>query len=110
MSGRILLVEDDSSIATVITAALEDEGLSVVHCESIATRNHLLDEHSFDALLTDVILEDGDGIATLEAVRSRNPDMPVIILSAQNTLDTAVRASEKPVSYTHLTLPTIYSV
>lgn len=94
MSGRILLVEDDRSIATVITAALEDEGLHVSHCESIAGRNRLLEHESFDALLTDVILEDGDGIATLGTVRERLPDMPVIILSAQNTLDTAVRASE----------------
>jgi two-component system nitrogen regulation response regulator GlnG len=45
-------------------------------------------------MLTDVILEDGDGLASLAAVRARAPDMPVIVLSAQNTLDTAVRASE----------------
>lgn len=94
MNGRVLLVEDDTAIATVITAALEDEGVAVSHCESISGRNRLLEAEHFDALLTDVILEDGDGIATLGAVRERAPDMPVIILSAQNTLDTAVRASE----------------
>ncbi|WP_394727684.1 sigma-54-dependent transcriptional regulator [Altererythrobacter sp. GH1-8] len=94
MNGRILLVEDDASIATVIAAALEDEGLGVTHCESIAARNRLLETERFDALLTDVILEDGDGIATLPRAREHAPDIPVIILSAQNTLDTAVRASE----------------
>jgi two-component system nitrogen regulation response regulator GlnG len=41
-----------------------------------------------------VILTDGDGIETLGRVRDAAPDMPVIILSAQNTLDTAVRASD----------------
>ena len=45
-------------------------------------------------MLTDVILTDGDGLASIDAVRSRAPDMPVIVLSAQNTLDTAVRASD----------------
>lgn len=94
MSGSILLVEDDRSIATVITAALEDEGFSLHHCESIAARDRLLAEQRFDAMLTDVVLGDGDGIATLDAVRTADPDMPVIVLSAQNTLDTAVRASE----------------
>ncbi|OYU75463.1 MAG: nitrogen regulation protein NR(I), partial [Burkholderiales bacterium PBB5] len=45
-------------------------------------------------MLPDGSLEDGDGLASLSAVRERAPDMPVIVLSAQNTLDTAVRASE----------------
>ena len=94
MSSKILLVEDDRSIATVITAALEDEGFALHHCENLAARDRLLGEHRFDAMLTDVMLGDGDGIASLGAVRERDAEMPVIILSAQNTLDTAVRASE----------------
>lgn len=94
MSGTILLVEDDRSIATVVTAALEDEGFTLHHCESIAARDRLLAQRRFDAMLTDVVLGDGDGIATLDTVRAADPDMPVIVLSAQNTLDTAVRASE----------------
>lgn len=94
MSSKILLVEDDRSIATVITAALEDEGFVLHHCESIAARDRLLSEHSFDAMLTDVMLGDGDGIASLDSARAIDPDMPVIVISAQNTLDTAVRASE----------------
>jgi len=94
LSSKILLVEDDRSIATVITAALEDEGFVLHYCESIAARDRLLSEHSFDAMLTDVMLGDGDGIASLDSARAIDPDMPVIVISAQNTLDTAVRASE----------------
>lgn len=94
MTGSVLLVEDDTSIATVITAALQAEGLAVVRTDTAAGRDRLLDQAEYALMLTDVILGDGDGIATLGAVRSRHPDMPVIILSAQNTLDTAVRASD----------------
>lgn len=90
----ILLVEDDAAIATVIIAALEDEGFAIAHCTGIAARDRLLEGRRFSVMLTDVILEDGDGLASLEAVRAQAPDMPVIVLSAQNTLDTAVRASE----------------
>ncbi len=90
----ILLVEDDIAIATVIIAALEDEGFAIAHCTGIAARDKLLATRRFAVMLTDVILEDGDGLASLSAVRDRAPDMPVIVLSAQNTLDTAVRASE----------------
>lgn len=90
----ILLVEDDVSIAIVITAALEAEGLSVTHCQTIEERNCLLRVGSYEALVTDVMLPDGDGIETIDHVRALHPNMPIIILSAQNTLDTAVRASD----------------
>ncbi len=90
----VLLVEDDESIAIVITAALEAEGFGVTRCDSIAERDRLLAGNRFSALVTDVMLTDGDGIETLARVRAHHPDMPIIILSAQNTLDTAVRASD----------------
>ncbi|NOU04065.1 MAG: sigma-54-dependent Fis family transcriptional regulator [Novosphingobium sp.] len=90
----VLLVEDDATIAIVITTALEAEGFDVVRCDSIAARDRLLQERRFKALVTDVMLTDGDGIETIGTVRALAPDMPVIILSAQNTLDTAVRASD----------------
>ena len=94
MSARILLVEDDASIATVITAALEEEGYSIDQCDTTAGRDELVATNSYDVLLTDVVLKDGDGIATLPQLVRDHPDLPIIILSAQNTLDTAVRASE----------------
>ena len=90
----VLLVEDDELIAIVITAAIEAEGFDVTRCASIAERDRLLADGSFAALVTDVMLPDGDGIATLPAVHAGRPAMPVIVVSAQNTLDTAVRASE----------------
>lgn len=94
MAKSVLLVEDDRAISQVIMAALEAEGCSVDHCTSIARRNALLVNKRYAVILTDVMLEDGDGIASLSNVIEHHPDTPVIVLSAQNTLDTAVRASE----------------
>ncbi len=94
MKRPILLVEDDASIAIVITAALEADGFEVDACDSIAERDRLLAGKAYGLMLTDVMLTDGDGIETLGRVRDALPQMPVIILSAQNTLDTAVRASD----------------
>jgi len=91
---RVLLVEDDAAIAMVIAAALEEEGMMVERCDSLASRDRLLEQHGFDAMLTDVVLGDGDGIASLDQVRAARPQLPIIVLSAQNTFDTAVRASE----------------
>jgi two-component system nitrogen regulation response regulator GlnG len=93
MSKTALLVEDDRAIATVIIAGLHQEGFTVDRCDSIADRDRLLAQGRYDVMLTDVVLTDGDGIETLGAVQALRPEMPVIILSAQNTLDTAVRAT-----------------
>ena len=89
----VLLVEDDESIAIVITAALAAEEFEVVRCDTIAERDSLLARRSFAALVTDVMLPDGDGIESLGLVQQLHPGMPIVVLSAQNTLDTAVRAS-----------------
>ena len=94
MTRQVLLVEDDASIAMVITAALEAEGFTVDRRDTLAGRDVALAGGRYVALLTDVVLPDGDGIATLAPIRAAHPAMPVIILSAQNTLDTAVRASD----------------
>jgi len=94
MTRSVLLVEDDGAIATVITAALAEDGFAVDRCDSIAGRDRLLAERRYDVMLTDVVLGDGDGIETLGAAQASAPGMPVIILSAQNTLDTAIRATD----------------
>jgi len=95
MAHRALLVEDDSAIATVIRAALEDEGFEIDSTDTVAGRDAALAANDYGVMLTDVMLLDGDGIETLGEVRDAYPDMPVIILSAQNTLDTAVRATDR---------------
>ncbi len=94
MTNRILLVEDDPGIATVIVTALEDEGFAVDRVEGIAGRDARLAGDPYAVMLTDVMLADGDGLASMPGVREAHPDMPVIVLSAQNTLDTAVRATD----------------
>ena len=90
----VLVVEDDPSIAIVIAAALEAEGLETVCCDTIEERDRLLVTQHVSALVTDVMLPDGDGIETLARVREQIPELPVVILSARNTLDTAIRASD----------------
>ncbi len=92
--ARVLIVEDDSSICMVVRAALEAEGIDVDICETTSARDAALVANRYDVMLTDVILKDRDGLSNLGEVTSAWPDMPVIVMSAQNTLDTAVRASE----------------
>jgi two-component system nitrogen regulation response regulator GlnG len=93
-ASKVLIVEDDSSIGTVVRAALEAEGIDAEVCESVAARDAALAATHYDLMLSDVVLKDRDGISSLGDVVAQWPDMPIIIMSAQNTLDTAVRASE----------------
>ncbi len=93
-NGRVLIVEDDSSIGLVVRAALAAEGIESEICETTAKRDSMLGEQAFDLMLTDVMLKGSDGLTTIRPVQEQFPDMPIIVVSAQNTLDTAVRASE----------------
>ncbi len=91
---KVLIVEDDISIGVVVSAALAAENIDTQICDTVSARDSALANDVFDLMLTDVVLKDSDGLETLKEAMSGAPDMPVIIMSAQNTLETAVRASE----------------
>ncbi len=91
---KVLIVEDDISIGVVVCAALAAENIDTQICDTVKARDDALASGVFDLMLTDVVLKDSDGLARLKEVMATAPDMPVIIMSAQNTLETAVRASE----------------
>lgn len=88
----ILLVEDDPAIAMIIRETLVGECGHFASVGSIAERNAWLADNRPDLVITDVVLPDGDGIDSLPRA-GVDPATPVIVLSAQNTLDTAVRAT-----------------
>jgi two-component system, NtrC family, nitrogen regulation response regulator GlnG len=93
--GRILVVDDDEAIRVVITEALRQDGHDVRSVGSVAERVVELDRFNPDVLVTDVILPDGNGLDQIPAILAQRPGLPVIVLSAQNTLTTAVRATEQ---------------
>jgi two-component system, NtrC family, nitrogen regulation response regulator GlnG len=93
--GRILLVDDDEAIRTVVSEALRRDGHQVAAAASVAEQAELLESFGPDVLITDVILPDGNGLDVVPDILKRYPGMPIIVLSAQNTLSTAVRATEQ---------------
>ncbi|MCJ8157365.1 nitrogen regulation protein NR(I) [Sphingomonas sp. LaA6.9] len=94
-SGRILVVDDDAAIRTVLAEALRSEGHTIALAASIAEMEGKIGSFDPELLITDVILPDGNGLDQISSVLQRRPDLPVIVLSAQNTLATAVRATEQ---------------
>ncbi len=91
---RILVVDDDAAIRTVVAQALRRAGHEVQTAETLAQLDRILATRVPDVLVTDVILPDGDGIERVREIGQHLPQLPIIILSAQNTLTTAVRAAE----------------
>lgn len=99
----ILLVEDDPAISLIIRETLADECGQLAAVASLAERDAWLADNQPDLIITDVVLPDGDGIESLGRAPAAS-ETPVIILSAQNTLDTAVRAASSG-SYDYLPKP-----
>ena len=91
----ILVVDDDEAIRTVVGEALKRAGHAVRLAGTVAGLHRALADRVPDVLISDVVLPDGDGLDELAGIQASHPDLPVIILSAQNTLTTAVRATER---------------
>jgi EAL domain-containing protein (putative c-di-GMP-specific phosphodiesterase class I) len=89
---RILVVDDEPSLLRAITRTLESAGFQVSAAEDGARAMQLLDEHSFDAVLTDVSMPGMDGIALLRAVRERDLEVPVLLLTGKPDLESAAKA------------------
>jgi two-component system nitrogen regulation response regulator GlnG len=95
VTGSILVVDDDPAICVVVGEALRRQGHKVKTASSIRERGALIDSFAPDVLITDVMLPDGDGLDGVADILERKPGLSVIVLSAQNTLNTAIRATEK---------------
>jgi two-component system, NtrC family, nitrogen regulation response regulator GlnG len=93
--GRVLIVDDDEAIRTVITEALRRQGHIVAAAASVAEQMAMVESFDPEVLITDVMLPDGNGLDQVPHILAKRPHLPVIVLSAQNTLSTAVRATEQ---------------
>ena len=94
MDGTVLIADDDRTIRTVLTQALTRAGCRVHATGSLAQLSRWVDEGRGDLVVTDVMMPDGNGIDMIPAIRKARPDLPVIVISAQNTIVTAIRAAE----------------
>lgn len=104
MDGTVLVADDDRTIRTVLTQALTRAGCKVHATSSLVTLMRWVDEGKGDLVISDVAMPDGNGLDTLPLITERRPGLPVIIISAQNTIMTAIQATEKE-AYDYLPKP-----
>ena len=79
---KILLVEDDTSIVTTLTAFLKSEGFEVIWAPGQTTAMTKIENEVFELALIDISLSDGNGYAVCAALKSQKPDVPVIFVTA----------------------------
>jgi two-component system nitrogen regulation response regulator GlnG len=92
MKKNILIVDDDRAICTVLEHALEDFDANIKITNSAKELQEWIKQGLGDCVLSDVIMEDGNGIDILKEIKLTRPDLPVVIMSANNTVLTAIDA------------------
>ena len=94
-NASILIADDDQAIRTVLAQALTRIGMEVRSTGNAATLWKWVECGEGDLVITDVVMPDENGLDLLTRIRKVRPDLRVIVMSAQNTLLTAVKASER---------------
>ena len=103
-TGSILVADDDSAIRTVLNQALSRAGYEVRSTGTAATLWRWVSQGDGDLVITDVVMPDENAFDLLPRIKKARPDLPVIVMSAQNTFMTAIRASERG-AYEYLPKP-----
>ena len=92
--ATILVADDDAAIRTVLNQALSRAGYEVRITSNAATLWRWVSAGDGDLVITDVVMPDENAFDMLPRIRRARPDLPVLVMSAQNTFMTAIKASE----------------
>lgn len=90
---HVLIIDDDRELCELLALRIESKGYRVTAEHGVKAALARLQKESTDVVLLDLRLEDGDGFEVLNAIQKRTPDLPVIVLTAHGSIDTAVEAT-----------------
>ena len=102
--GQILVADDDAAIRTVLNQALSRAGHEVRVTSNAGTLWRWVAAGDGDLVITDVVMPDENAFDMLPRIRKARPELPVIVMSAQNTFMTAIKASQSG-AYEYLPKP-----
>jgi two-component system, NtrC family, nitrogen regulation response regulator GlnG len=105
----VLLADDDSAIRTVLTQALSRAGFSVRSTATATALWRWVSEGQGDVVVTDVVLPDENAFDVIPRIKKLRSNLPIIVMSAQNTMMTAITAAERG-AYDYLPKPFDLSV
>ena len=104
MAKKILLVDDEPRILTLLHSVLRTEGLEAVSAKDGATAIALLKSQKFDLMVSDIRMSPMDGMELFRSARAECPDLPVILLTAFGSVETAIEAMKNG-AFDYLTKP-----
>ena len=103
-SARILVVDDEAPVRSMIGSTLEHQGLDVVLASSGRQALELLSLNSFDLVLTDIVMQDVNGITLLERIHGQHPNLPVVMVTAIHDISVAIDSMRRG-AYDYLLKP-----
>ncbi|PLX87547.1 MAG: two-component system response regulator, partial [Desulfuromonas sp.] len=101
---RILLVDDDKAHRSMLKAHLAGESYNLVEADDGDVAVHLVKEHHYDLILLDLKMKRMGGMEALSAIHQLKPNLPVIIITAFSSIETAVEAMKKG-AFDYITKP-----
>ena len=104
MKGNVLIVDDDKAMCELIDTTLTMKGYATAWCQSAAEATQLIHNTEFDVVLTDIKMPGTTGLQLCQQISSSRPDIPVVVMTAFGTMDTAV-ATIRSGAYDFITKP-----
>jgi putative nucleotidyltransferase with HDIG domain len=103
-AARILAVDDELHVRTMIGATLERHGFDVQLAASGREALLILERDNFDLVLTDIVMQDGNGIALLDRIHGQQPQLPVVMVTAIHDISVAIDSMRRG-AYDYLLKP-----
>jgi DNA-binding NtrC family response regulator len=103
-ASRILVVDDEAHVRSMIGSTLERSGYEVKLAASASEALEMLEQASYDLLLTDIVMQDVSGIALLEKVHAQFANLPVVMVTAIHDISVAIDAMRRG-AYDYLLKP-----
>jgi len=102
--ARILVVDDEAHVRSMIAATLDRQGYDVILASGGREAIEFLDNGSFELILTDIVMQEGNGLVLLERIHEKNPNLPVIMVTAIHDISVAIDSMRRG-AYDYLLKP-----
>ena len=92
MGEKVLIVDDEKEFLELLSERMEARGMEVATSTSAAEALKFMETNSYDAIVLDLMMPEMDGLETLKAIKEKNPDVQVILLTGHATLEKGIEA------------------